>query len=451
MAADTARLPEGDIGLHGIDHEGRGVGRWQGKAVFVAGALPGETVRWRLQQDKKSFALGEMVQIHRASAQRVVPPCSLFARCGGCALQHVAAEAQVALKQRVWEEQMQRLGGGMPQQLLPPIYGQPWHYRQRARLSVGKTDRGAMTMGFLARGAKAVVDMDVCLVLPEMVSAALPRLKQHLAPWQDTIGLASISFSDGEDSLVWVLQHRHALSDAALAALQALAADENKHQGKPWHWYAQHQGRLTLLSATAMPALCYRLPEFGITIAYRPDDFTQINRHTNALMVQRAMQWLAPQPGERMVDAFCGLGNFSLPMARLGAQVLGIEGVADMVAQAQANAAANGLAAHCRFAVADLFAADVAMVQQWGIADKWLLDPPRAGAYALVQALAALPPVQRPRRLVYVSCNPATLARDAAVLAAAGYVFRAGGIMNMFAQTAHVESLAVFDLAGKVN
>ena len=176
MAADTARLPEGDIGLHGIDHEGRGVGRWQGKAVFVAGALPGETVRWRLQQDKKSFALGEMVQIHRASAQRVVPPCSLFARCGGCALQHVAAEAQVALKQRVWEEQMQRLGGGMPQQLLPPIYGQPWHYRQRARLSVGKTDRGAMTMGFLARGAKAVVDMDVCLVLPEMVSAALPRL-----------------------------------------------------------------------------------------------------------------------------------------------------------------------------------------------------------------------------------------------------------------------------------
>ena len=197
-----------------------------------------------------------------------------------------------------------------------------------------------------------------------------------------------------------------------------------------------------------MPALCYRLPEFGITIAYRPDDFTQINRHTNALMVQRAMQWLAPQPGERMVDAFCGLGNFSLPMARLGAQVLGIEGVADMVAQAQANAAANGLAAHCRFAVADLFAADVAMVQQWGIADKWLLDPPRAGAYALVQALAALPPAQRPRRLVYVSCNPATLARDAAVLAAAGYVFRAGGIMNMFAQTAHVESLAVFDLAG---
>ncbi|STZ76828.1 tRNA methyltransferase [Bergeriella denitrificans] len=430
--------------IFSLDYEGRGVARIGGKTVFVKGALPSEKAAFRVTKSKKQFDEAEAVRILQPAGERVTPLCRHFGRCGGCVLQHARPEAQVAYKQRIMEEQLARIGKVRPQQILPPIYGTPWHYRDRARLRVARGKDGRLKLGFQAQKSHDVVDIESCLILPRHISAALPSLKQVLQQMADGGDWAEfVEFYRSEKLSVANLGWRKMPSENNLQRLRAWL-DKDWTQGGAARQLWLQCGRDTAQAfyPEHAPDLAYALPEFGIEMPYRPGDFTQINAATNALMVGRALRLLDAKPGERVADLFCGLGNFSLPLAKSGAEVVGIEGSAALVARAKDNARSNGCEAQTAFFAADLFDTDEAVVASWGRFDKMLLDPPRSGAYAVVQALHE---PYLPQRIVYVSCNPATFARDAQVLVAKGYVFKAAGVMNMFAQTAHVESIGVFE------
>lgn len=425
------------------NQEGKGVARVDGKVVFIEGALPGEIVQWQPTRIKKSYAEGKIKHLLKPSTARVSPPCQYYAHCGGCSCQHIEFSTQVALKQRAWLNQMQRLGKVQPAELIAPIYGWPWHYRERVTLSVGYKHK-QLQIGFRSRNSHEIVDISGCLILPNIVSNALPLIKAYLQRWPEG-RLRSIAINQGNEVIALTLHTEHINSTMRQIANELI--EQLQHQtNMPWQWW-HGDGRQTHLQhdSKSTPTLAYTLPEYQIHISFTPSDFTQVNRTTNALMVHRAMQWLQPQRGESIIDWFCGLGNFSLPIARLGAKVTGVEGMALMCQRAQENAHANGLADYTKFYQADLFDISAKQIQQLGYAHKWLLDPPRAGAQQLISALTQLDIKQLPKRIVYISCDPATLARDTNLLVQRGYHYRAGGIMNLFAQTAHLESLAIFD------
>lgn len=425
------------------NQEGKGVARVAGKVVFIESALPGESVHWQPVRVKKSYAEGKIRHVLKSSTARITPPCKYYTRCGGCSCQHIEFSAQVALKQRAWLSQMQRLGKVQPKELIAPIYGWPWHYRERVTLTAGYK-QGQLQIGFRARHSHDIVDIDYCLILPNIVSDALPLIKDVLQRWPEG-SVQSISINQGKEVIALTLQAGQMSSNMRQQTHQLI--DRLQQQtNKPWQWWhndGHHIEQQTV--STATPALSYSLPEYRISIFYTPSDFTQVNQGTNALMVHRAMQWLQPQLGESVIDWFCGLGNFSLPIARLGATVTGVEGVEMMCRRAQDNANFNGLAERANFQQANLFDISGKQIQRFGYAHKWLLDPPRAGAQQLINALSELDVQQLPKRIVYISCDPATLARDAGLLIKQGYQYRAGGIMNLFAQTAHLESMAIFD------
>ena len=433
------------VDVFSLDYEGRGVARFEGKTVFIKGALPTEQVRYRVLKAKKQFDEAELETVLQPSDERVVPRCGYFDTCGGCVLQHVQAQAQVAFKQRILEEQLERIGKVKPETILPPIYGMPWHYRDRARLSVGYDRQGRLSLGFQAKRSHDVVDVQSCLILPPHVSACLPMLKPLLQRWSDEkCRVRFVEFFNSEQLTVLNIAFHTRPSEAILASLQAWF--EENLAGVPVQWQIWWQcGRkpAEAFYPKDVPSLSYRLPEFEVEMPYRPGDFTQINANLNALMVARAMKLLDIQPGERVADLFCGLGNFSLPMAKLGAEVVGIEGSESLVQRARENALINKCADKMSFTVADLFDTDEQVVAGWGRFDKMLLDPPRSGAYAVVNSLHT---PYLPQKVVYISCNPSTFARDAAVLVGKGYVFKRAGVMNMFAQTAHIESIGVFEL-----
>ncbi|EGY51714.1 23S rRNA (uracil(1939)-C(5))-methyltransferase RlmD [Neisseria shayeganii] len=424
--------------IQGIDHEGRGIARVDGKAVFIEGALPQETVSYRLTRSKKHFDEAEMLAVLQPSPHRISPRCRHYRTCGGCSWQHVRSDVQVAYKQRILEEQLQRLSNIQPQQYLPAIYGRSWGYRQRARLSVAYPAGGKAVFGFQSRHSHRIVDIQECPVLSPRLAEQLGSVRRLL----NEVGgagadIGAVELHQGEEACALTL-HGRRFPPPVLAVLRKQAAAWSR-QG--WQLYLQ-TGRQAEPLLPAEAGLFYRLPEYGLTLPYRPGDFTQINAETNALMVRRALALLAPQAGERIADLFCGLGNFSLPIAACGAETVGMEGAAALTERAEANARLNGLAGRTRFVHTDLFDTTPQTVAEWGRFDKMLLDPPRSGAYAVVQALHA---PYLPKRIVYVSCNPATFARDAAVLVQKGYRFRSAGIINLFAQTAHVETVACFD------
>lgn len=495
-----------DLEAHGIAH------RPDGKVVFIDGALPFERVSAQVHTQKSSFARATVSTIHRASSQRVEPACPHFGlhigSCGGCKMQHLHPAAQVAVKQRVLEDQLWHLGKIKAEQVLRPIEGPAWHYRYRARLSVRYVRKKATVLvGFHERKSRYVADIAQCHVLPPHVSRMLLPLRALIGSMdaRETLPQIELACSEVEPNhpaataliTVMVLRHMEPLSPGDLAKLGAFAA---QHPGLQWwlqpkgidsmHPLAQpEQGAEH--GGTASPELAYHLPEFGIRMPFQPADFTQVNPSINQVLVSRALRLLDVQPHERVMDWFCGLGNFTLPLATQAREVLGVEGSATLVARAQANHAHNqtlrpALAplAPTQFVARNLFAMTPQALAQDGNAEKWLLDPPREGALALCQALAALHPHgvaqtqaaselqaegnthhtntpqpdgmlpavtpppgwQAPQRIVYVSCNPATLARDAALLVhGAGYHCRAVGVVNMFPHTAHVESMAVFE------
>jgi len=431
---------ENRVTIESLDQEGRGVAHADGKVIFIEGALTGETVSYSSYRKKPSFELAQVSQIDRPSSMRVQPRCKHFGVCGGCSMQHLDADAQVSVKQRILEDSLWHIGKVKVETILPPIYGQAWGYRERARLSVRHVfKKGKTLVGFHEKRSSYVADMQHCEILAPKIALLLPKLAELIGGLSIRDRLPQIEVAVGENVDVLVLRVMDPPSGEDEAALRAFA---DKHEIQFW---LQSGGPDTFVPFHPLdaPQLSYSLPEFGITMPFAPSEFTQVNSALNRVMVSRAMRLLDPQPDERIADFFCGLGNFTLPIARSGAQVLGIEGSAALVARARQNAAANGLSDSAKYAAMNLFEITEETYAKLGRFDKLLIDPPRDGAIELVKSMGG---DQAPRRIVYVSCNPATLARDAQVLVQThGYTLKAAGVMNMFPHTSHVESIAVFD------
>lgn len=427
--------------IESLDHEGRGVCHVAGKAVFVDGALPGERIDYASYRVKPRYEQAELVAVKRASAFRVPAPCPHYGTCGGCSTQHLEPAAQVAIKQRVLEDALAHIGRLRPEQLLPPVHGPAWGYRHRARLSVRNVpSKGGVLIGFHERRSSHVADMRGCAVLPPAISDLLPELHALVECLSVKDRLPQIELAIGDALPVLVLRILRAIDGADARRLRAF---ERAHRVRIW---LQPEGpdSASPLDPVECIDLGYELPDFALRLRFRPTDFTQVNPGMNRVLVRHAMRLLAPAPGQRIADLFCGMGNFSLPAARLGARVIGVEGSEALVERARENALANGLGERCEFHAANLFEATEDSLAALGALDGMLIDPPREGAIAVVKALAA----EAPRRIVYVSCNPATLARDAAVLVhQKGYRLRQAGVANMFPQTSHVESVALFERA----
>jgi 23S rRNA (uracil1939-C5)-methyltransferase len=422
------------LGIDALDAEGRGVARNpDGKVVFVEGALPSERATVRVFQEKRNFDLARATSIVETSAGRREPRCPHFGVCGGCATQHADERTQMSAKQRWLEDCLERIGKVTPETLLPIVYGPEWGYRHRARLSVRYVQsRGGAMVGFRERRSTHVADMRECHVLPEAVSALIPPLRELVNRLSIRERLPQIELAVGDNATVLVFRHLLPLSPPDHEQLREFAETRGVHvwlqPGGPESAQPYHP---------AASALHYDLPEFGVRIAFRPTEFTQVNFAMNRVLVSRALKLLEPQPGERVADLFCGLGNFSLPMAARGAQVVGFEGSRELVERARQNAAANRLVA--QFEVMNLFQPNLGPYAPF---EKILIDPPREGAVEIVKAL----PDSWPRRIVYVSCDPATLARDAGILVhTRGFRLAAAGVVNMFPHTAHVESVALFE------
>jgi 23S rRNA (uracil1939-C5)-methyltransferase len=440
--------------VESLDQDGRGIAHVDGKVVFVEGGLPGETVDIAIRRRKPTYDVATVTAVRRPNAARVTPRCPHFGVCGGCTLQHADPALQVAAKQRALEEALARIGRVRPDVLMAPISGPAWGYRHRARLSVRDVaKKGGVLVGFHERGSSYVADMRECHVLPRKISDLLPRLRTLVEGLSVRQRLPQIELAIGERLPPATVGGPpvpvHALVLRILAPLTPsdeakLVAFADAHGVEFW---LQTGGPETVVPFHPPNAtLAYTLPEFDVALPYSPTDFTQVNAAVNRVLVRRAVALLDPQPGERAADFFCGLGNFTLPIARRGATVIGVEGSASLVARAKANAARNGLGGRARFEVANLFTVDERAIAALGPLDRVLIDPPREGAMALVKALPTRGAPQAPTRIVYVSCAPATLARDAGVLVnERGYRLQAAGVANMFPQTAHVESIAVFD------
>jgi 23S rRNA (uracil1939-C5)-methyltransferase len=429
---------ENRVTIESLDQEGRGVARIEGKVIFIEGALTGEEVSYSSYRKKPSFELAQVTQIHKSSAMRVQPKCAHFGVCGGCSMQHLDARAQVAVKQRILEDSLWHIGKVRAETILRPIYGQAWGYRERARLSVRHViKKGKTLVGFHEKRSSFVADMQHCEILVPKIAALLPLLAELVGGLSIRDRLPQIEVAVGEHVDVLVLRVMDTPSSEDEAALRAFA---DRHGIQFW---LQTKGYDTIAPFHPLdaPPLSYSLPEFGITMPFAPSEFTQVNSALNRVMISRAMRLLDPQAGERIADFFCGLGNFTLPIARSGALVLGIEGSETLVARARQNAELNGLAANTEFAAMNLFAITADDYNKLGRFDKLLIDPPRDGALELVKSLGG---ENAPRRIVYVSCNPGTLARDAAELVERGYVLKSAGVMNMFPHTSHVESIALF-------
>lgn len=425
--------------IESLDHEARGITRQEGKAIFVDGALPGETVEYASFRRKPNYELAHLVSVLKPSSARVTPRCPHFAICGGCAMQHMDPSAQLAAKQRVLEDGLWHIGRVRPESILPPIQGEAWGYRHRARLAVRKVERkGGVLIGFHEKRSSYIADMETCAILPPNVSALLMPLRELVGALSIAGRMPQIELAVGEHCTALVLRILEPLTAADEKLLRAFA----DHHRVVFYLQPKGPDSVHRLYPPDAPRLSYTLPEFSLELDFRPTDFTQVNHAVNRILVRRALGLLDPQPGERIADMFCGLGNFTLPIARSGASVVGVEGSPGLVKRGRESAQANGLGERVEFGVANLFECTDASLARLGRFDKMLIDPPREGAVELVKALGS----DAPRRIVYVSCNPATLARDAAVLVALkGYRFVSAGVVNMFPHTAHVESIALFE------
>ncbi len=450
VALEKAVVEKEWLKVESLDLEAQGVAHnAAGKVVFIEDALPGEEVQVQVGRRKNNWEQATITALRRESSQRVTPACRYFGHCGGCKMQHFHVGAQVATKQRALEDALWHLGKVKAERVLRPIEGPAWGYRYRARLSVRYVvKKGKVLIGFHERKSSFVADMESCEVLPPHVSALLMPLRAMVAAMDQRDRVPQIELAIGDDVTAMVLRHLEPLTDADLSRLRAFGGEHGVQ------WWLQSKGPDTVQRLDGGgPELAYALPEFGIRMPFKPTDFTQVNPHINRVLVTRALRLLAAGPDDRVIDWFCGLGNFTLPIATQAREVLGIEGSETLVQRARDNAVLNGSSAKTAFAASNLFELTPALLASHGHADKWLVDPPREGAFALAKALADMhadpalaPGYAPPGRIVYVSCNPATLARDAGLLVhQAGYRCTAAGAVNMFPHTAHVESIAVFD------
>ena len=446
-------MPDIQIDIKSLDMDARGVGHLvnedgsQGKVIFVEGALPGERVSFLTFKKKKNWEAARMTELHRATPLRVAPACQHFDQCGGCSMQHLEPSAQVAMKQRVLEDSLWHISKVRSENIMRPMYGPTWGYRYRARLSVRHVaTKEAVLVGFHEKRSAYVADMTACKILPPHVEAMLVPLRALIKALSIYDQVPQIEVAVGEEVTALVLRIMAPLTSADDILLKAFA--------DAWQiqWWLQTKGPETAVPFYPMhKELFYTLPQFNVKMPFKPVDFTQVNPMINRVLVSSALRLLDVQPQHRVADLFCGLGNFTLPLATLALEVVGIEGSTALTERALANAKENGLSAKTSFETRNLFDVTTADLVALGKFDRMLIDPPRDGAHALALALAGLAashPDMLPQRIVYVSCSPATLARDAGILTHdAGYVLKKAGVINMFPHTSHVESMAVFELA----
>ena len=425
--------------IESITHEGHGVAHVDGKAVFIEGALPGETVLYRTLNRGKTFDLGRMIEIVEASPDRVTPRCQYFGVCGGCSLQHLRAEAQLPAKQKVLHDNLTRIGKVIPETWLPPLAGLHWGYRRKARLGAHVVQKkGGVIVGFREKRTAHLTPLASCEVLHPRASALLPALRNLIATLSAPNRIPQIEIAVGDNATAFVFRHLVPLTADDDARLVDFGREHDIQI------FRQPEGPDQLVPVwPENPApLVYRLPEVNVELEFAPTDFIQVNAELNQRMVARALELLDPRPGESVLDLFCGLGNFTLPLARRAGRVLGLEAEATLIEKARHNAQHNHIQ-NAEFRLANLYSAETP--DPWGAErfDKWLLDPPRTGAAEVVKRL---PAEGGPRRILYISCNPGTLARDSEVLVHhKGYRLVAAGVMDMFPQTSHVEAMALFE------
>lgn len=443
MRRKYQRLPKTPVTtmIESLSHDGRGIARIQGKTTFIEGALPQETVTFAYTRCKSDFDEGRVLEVLTPSPNRVTPACSHYALCGGCSFQHVEPTQQIAMKQAALIDALKRVGHCEPEQVLPPLTHEPWHYRTKARLSVRYVEKKETTLvGFRERHQpRYITEIQTCLVLDERVATKMMRIREVLDNLDDPRSIAQIEVATADEEVALVLRHLQPLSTADLEKLCALGVETQ------FKLFLQPEGPDSihlLYPANGHAWLTYRLPDFDMMYQFHPTDFTQVNPGINRLMVNLAITLLDIAPTDIILDLFCGLGNFSLPMATQSAKVLGIEGSEAMVKRASENARLNQLT-NTEFMCVNLedTQAFLKSIEHHNVT-KLLLDPPRTGAFEVVQQMDKL----NPERIVYVSCNPLTLARDAGVLVNQhGYRLIAAGVMDMFPHTAHVESIALFE------
>lgn len=435
-------MKRGEIALariESLNHEGLGIAHVDGKAVFIEGALPAEHVSFRITKRRKRYDLGKTIEILESSPDRVSPRCSYFGVCGGCSMQHLRAEAQLPAKQKVLRDNLERIGKVEPEAWLEPLSGAHWGYRRKARLGVRFVEmKGGVIVGFREKAHSFITPLASCEVLDPRVSRLLPAMRDLVAGLSCPERIPQVEVAAGDDRVALAFRHLVPLTaedDRKLIAFgQVHDVQVFRQPGRP--------DELEPLWPPEPPPLAYRLPEFSLELEFAPADFIQVNAELNQQMVSRALQLLDPQPGDDVLDLFCGLGNFTLPIARRAGRVLGIEVEPALIAKARRNAGRNGIT-NAEFTASDLCHAEAP--DPWGSRafGKMLLDPPRTGA---MEVIKRLPDQGDPRRIVYVSCNPATLARDSeALVHAKGFRLKSAGVMDMFPQTSHVEAMALFE------
>lgn len=425
--------------VHGLSHDGRGIATIDSKTTFLAGALPEETVTYRIHQKRTTYMEGEADEILTPSPERTVPPCQHFGVCGGCSLQHMSIEMQTALKQKTLLEQLTHFGKVTPGIILPPLAASGTGYRRKARLGVKFViKKNKLLVGFREKSSRYLADLASCKTLHPLVGENLETLAALIRSLESYQEIPQIEVAIGDATVALVFRHLKPLCDDDLQKLAAFGAQSG------FHIYLQPNPPAPvtkLYPADGVERLTYSLPEQQLEFAFHPMDFTQINLDINRMMVSQALALLELTPEDSVLDLFCGIGNFTLPIARYARNVTGIEGAEEMTRRAAENASRNGIE-NTRFFAANLMAPAEGAPWLASEYNKVLLDPPRAGAIEILPYIAKL----GPKRIVYVSCNPATLARDAGELVHKyGYQLHKVGIMNMFPHTSHIEAMAVFE------
>lgn len=463
VVTEPVRVDSLDLDAQGIarlaPNETEAAEGQSGKVIFIQGALPTELVTYVITRDKARFSKAKVLDILKPAVFRAEPKCKAFGVCGGCTMQHLDIRAQVAMKQRVLEDDLKHIAKVAPEEILRPMGGPAWEYRHRARLSAVNRSikKGTVLIGFHEGKSGYVADMTACEILPKHVSDLLPEMRKLVMGLSIVDRMPQIEIAVGEpedpnsddpkkSKPVTALVFRNLLP-LTPADEQLLRDFADRHQ--VWVWL-QPKGIETVAPFYPLTGkLCYRLPEFEIEMPFKPADFTQVNHMMNRALVSRAIRLLEVQASDRVLDLFCGIGNFTLPLARRANAVLGIEGLESLTTRAKSNAEHNQLADKVGFMQSNLFEVSAETIASWGKAERWLMDPPREGAMEICQALAQLNQQSSdllPQRIVYVSCNPKTLARDTDILChQAGYILKSAGIVNMFPHTSHVESMAVFE------
>jgi 23S rRNA (uracil1939-C5)-methyltransferase len=440
MSRRSRKLPGNHVlaSIESLSHEGRGIARVDGKTVFIDNALPGEQVMFRYTGRRSAYDEGYAIEIIEASAKRVEPGCPHFEICGGCSLQHMPAAEQIALKEKVLQEQFRHIGGVVPQAFLAPLTGPEWGYRRKARLGVRYVvKKGRLIIGFREKQGKFLADLQTCKVLHPQVGNRLTELQVLLGSLDRYDHIPQVEVAVGTLQAALVIRHMQPLTEADMQRLQDFQQDTGLAI------YLQSGGPATIipLNTATNQSLAYTLEQYGIEIRFQPTDFTQVNHAINEAMVASVIGMLKPDRTDAVLDLFCGLGNFSLPLAKYAARVTGVEGSSDLVARAKQNADVNDIT-NAQFHAYDLMQEDLSANFLNTTFDKILLDPPRSGAKEIITLLD----MKSVQRIVYVSCNPATLARDAGILVQKkGFKLTRAGVMDMFPHTAHIESIACFE------